>query len=121
MLWRKFAPKKKKKGGGSKKHNLSAKAAFSESHPALKDPSVLLGRELFFSRVLSGDNDAACASCHDRMDIFAMAVIGWASSKFSWCCTNIDTFRHFNNPTGAATSNRAVSYCCCCLEVTQLP
>tara|TARA_Y100001934_G_scaffold265176_1_gene343016 strand:- start:6406 stop:7929 length:1524 start_codon:yes stop_codon:yes gene_type:complete len=47
-----------------KKHNLSGKAAFSESHPALKDPSVLLGRELFFSKVLSGDNDAACASCH---------------------------------------------------------
>jgi len=33
--------------------------------PAVDDPVVLLGKELFFSRSLSFADDVACASCHD--------------------------------------------------------
>ena len=32
--------------------------------PSINDPTVQLGKDLFFSKVLSGDNDTACVSCH---------------------------------------------------------
>lgn len=32
--------------------------------PSINHPTTQLGRDLFFSKVLSGDRDVACASCH---------------------------------------------------------
>ena len=46
------------------KFQLKGKAAFEPDWPAPDSATALLGRELFFSKALSGDQDVACVSCH---------------------------------------------------------
>ena len=43
---------------------LRGRATFTEPWPKTEAPVTRLGRELFFSKTLSGDQDTACASCH---------------------------------------------------------
>ena len=45
-------------------HGLKGRNAFENQWPDPLAPVTVLGRELFFSRALSGDGDTACASCH---------------------------------------------------------
>lgn len=43
---------------------LTGDPAMGRVLPAISDPLAQLGRKLFFSKALGGDNDAACVSCH---------------------------------------------------------
>lgn len=45
--------------------------ASEPSHNATTEAGVALGRDLFFSTLLSGDNTISCSSCHDQQHAFA--------------------------------------------------
>lgn len=43
---------------------LSGDPTTGRTLPSINDPKVQLGKKLFFTRGLGGDNDSACVSCH---------------------------------------------------------
>lgn len=45
-------------------HNLTGAPTTDRALPTIDDPLAQLGKQLFFSKALSGDLDTACASCH---------------------------------------------------------
>lgn len=45
-------------------HNLRGRPGLAADVPPPDAPTVALGRELFFSKALSGDGKVSCASCH---------------------------------------------------------
>ncbi|WP_028021500.1 cytochrome-c peroxidase [Enterovibrio calviensis] len=47
--------------------NLAVSPTAGRTIPDINDPLATLGRKLFFSNSLSGDQDVACASCHHPM------------------------------------------------------
>lgn len=46
------------------RHELEKDPREGHDIPGPDDPSVVLGKELFFSTLLGGDGDVSCASCH---------------------------------------------------------
>ena len=46
---------------------LTGDASFNRTLPQITDPLAQLGKQLFFSKSLGGDFDAACVSCHHPM------------------------------------------------------
>ena len=49
------------------RQHLIGDPTIGRSLPKLEEPKAQLGRKLFFSTVLSGNRDTACASCHHPM------------------------------------------------------
>lgn len=47
--------------------DLAVSPTAGRTIPDINDPLTVLGRKLFFSKSLSGDQDVACASCHHPM------------------------------------------------------
>lgn len=45
-------------------HGLTGDPSLGRELPGIDDPLAQLGKQLFFSKALSGDLDVACASCH---------------------------------------------------------
>jgi cytochrome c peroxidase len=45
-------------------HGLTGDPAADHDLPNIEDPIAVLGRKLFFSKSLGGDEDSACVSCH---------------------------------------------------------
>ncbi len=45
-------------------HGLTGDPAADHDLPSIEDPIAVLGRKLFFSKSLGGDEDSACVSCH---------------------------------------------------------
>ncbi|HRX05326.1 MAG TPA: cytochrome c peroxidase, partial [Anaerolineae bacterium] len=43
---------------------LTGDPSLGRDLPAIDDPLAQLGKQLFFTKALSGDMDVACASCH---------------------------------------------------------
>jgi cytochrome c peroxidase len=48
-------------------HELTGNPARGLDLPGTEEPLAVLGRKLFFSKSLGGDDDAACVSCHHPM------------------------------------------------------
>ena len=59
-------------------HGLSGNPASGVDVPSIEEPLALLGRKLFFSKSLGGDQDSACVSCHHPMlgggDALALSI-----------------------------------------------
>ncbi len=53
--------------GLAESHGMDGDPLNGRTPPDIRDPLAQLGRDLFFSKALSGDLDTACASCHHPM------------------------------------------------------